>query len=305
MILGNGPSLLDYDLNEVAKHYDTIGINGSFIKWMREGWYPTYQYFARNHPYHWGNSINRFISESYKKTKMVFLNSFYFREYGNQSNVTIINSVYADTFQSPNLEKWGNSFGYDLAVACERLMTEGMSENDVKMLVVEKQDKLDPALSQEGIYKVLKGEALGDIDSDDYEHRMRFSHNFAWPTSFSLFYNGDHEHSGVDCVKIGYILGYRRIYLIGCDNNFKIRKGTMLRSSYHDKDMFCDKPYRVEEDISCAVCRTTNGLRYAINDGWENMLIAMMENEIDDLEIINCNPKSNVKCFKFDKLPLV
>lgn len=305
VILGNGPSLLDYDLKKVSESYDTIGLNGSFVRWMREGWYPTYQYFARNHPLQWGNGINRYISESYKKTKMIFLNDMYFSEYGNQDNVTVIHSVFADTFMSPNLEKWENSFGYDIACVCERLVSEGMSEDEAKKLVVDLNDKLNPELSQSGIYKVLKGQELGDEDSDDYIKNFRFSHNFAWPTSFDAFYNSDHDHSGADAVKIGYILGYRKMYLLGCDNNYKVRKGTMLRSSYHDKGMFNNIPYRLEEDIPCPICRTTNGLRNAINDGWENMLIAMMENEIDDLEIINCNPKSHVKCFEFDKLPLV
>jgi len=292
VVIGNGPSIRNVNwsvLNDVA----TIGINGSFKLWMDINWYPTYQYIGRKHPKQWTDGLNKFIATN--DCTKVFYNSFRYPEFvGKADNLKGIR-FFDYPFTSPDPERWENPFLYDVGIAMNMISrTKGMEF--AQKLVENMPENIDNKLNPYGIFKVLMGLEKNIRDSD-YIKKDRYIREYTMPESFDRFYYNGGMSGEVACL-ISYLLGYHKIILIGCDNNFVINKdGTMRqKASYGVDDMFFGKKYNTKEDIECPVCRTTEGLRTAMIQWWEH-LASMINMWNLDLRIVNCSPVDNIGAF--------
>lgn len=302
VIIGNGKSVKKYDLKKVGEQYDTFGLNGSFLKWMEMDWVPTYQLIMAYHPKQWGDKVEEFLSKYNSRMIRVFLPPDHYTNI-DEYNIYRIKPKVCESYVSPNEDMWADSFECDIALTYQKLCKDNNRGSDAARRLMESAPQRIPTdLTVDGLVKFFKCER---IDEEDYLKKKRFESSFMWPIDYNNFFVGPSSHSAEVAVRLAYLMGYKRIYLIGCDNDFVIRKGVMSPNSYHDKNMFLGQPYEVSEDIKCSLCRTTKGLRASINRGWENLITAMNENNIKDLEIINCNPNSNIPFFKVDKLPLI
>jgi len=300
VVIGNGPSVRGVDLAKVGEKYDTIGINGSFIEWMRTGWHPTYQYMGRKHPEQWGNQVVEFVKR-FGNDMTVFASLTTYPEFEGLPGFQPMNFLSLPEF-TPDSSKWSNTFEGDIELAFARLCDD-VGVDRAKELVEERAEFTSVRMNEGGIYKTLIGDELTELDyiSDDYP---RYPNYYTLPKSFDEFYC-DAEQSGMVACLIGMLLGYKKVNLIGCDNNFVIDKsGTMNQEkSYWVKDMFNGKPYYVAEDILCEECRNTMGLKLAMNALWEGLADSLKYNKIK-MKIVNCSPISSVKAFPFGNLKL-
>lgn len=292
IVIGNGKSIsnVKWDkLSDVA----TFGINGSFKLWNDIRWYPTYHYLGRRHDDQWKDGLSLFMNTN--ECINVFFNRLNYPEltaYGVSSRP--IDFLEYPKY-SPDQEKWENPFMYDVSVALGMIMkTQGV---DFAQNVVDNMpDDIDNNLNPYGIFKVLMG-LEKNIRETDYITKKRFNPEMMKPLSFNEFYYNGGMSGEIACL-ISYLLGYNRIILIGCDNDFVVNKdGTMRqKSSYGIKDMFYGKKYNTKEDIACPVCRTTEGLRDAMREWW-NHLSAMIEMWDMDLKVYNAAPVDNIGVF--------
>jgi hypothetical protein len=290
VIIGNGPSIANVDWHKLDD-FATMGINGSFKLWNDIKWYPTYQYIARKHEKQWSAGLDEFMNTH--MCMKIFYNSMVypnFDGYGTNIMQPIKFRRFPD--KSPDLNKWENPFLYDVGTALNMIAkVKGMDYVDT--LVKNMPDDIDNKLNVYGIYKFLMGLSK-NIRDTDYVTKPRYVPELTPPASFDYFYY-EGGQSGETACWIAYLLGFTKMVLIGCDNNFVINKdGTMRqKASYGIKDMFYGMKYNTKEDIPCPTCRTTEGLRKAMIDNWAH-LKCIRDTWKLDMEIINCSPVDNL-----------
>lgn len=298
VIICNGPSIANINWEKFGD-VATMGINGSFKLWNDINWYPTYHYFGRMHDKQWGDGIQEFLSR-FTCSKIFYNDEGYenFKAYGNL--VTPIHFVeYGPS--TPDINRWENPFLTDVGLALS-MIAKTKGNDAAEKLVENMPNNIDNTLNVYGIFKFLIGKK-DNIREEDHIKKPRFVPELMLPESFDKFYYDGGMSGEVACL-IAYLLGYNKIILIGCDNNFVINKdGTMrLKASYGVKDMFYGMKYNTKEDIACPICRTTKGLRRAMKGWWHhlNLLISMWNL---DLQVYNAAPKDNIK--EFPRLDLV
>ena len=292
VVIGNGPSIANVDWNKFDG-VATIGINGSFKLWNDIGWYPTYQYIGRKHEKQWGAGLKNFV-ETHSCQK-IFYNSEVYPQW-SQYGLTMCPIRFREYPNfSPDLDKWEHPFLHDVGIAVGMIARTQGSEAANKA-VDEMPDNIDNNLNVYGIFKVLTGLSK-NIRETDYIKKKRFVKELYPPKSFDLFYYNGGMSGEIACW-ISYLLGYNKIVLLGCDNNFIINKdGTMRqKASYGIKDMFYGMKYNTKEDIECPVCRTTEGLRKAMRDWWDHLQYVIDTWNLD-LKVVNCCPVDNIGVF--------
>lgn len=292
VVIGNGPSMANIDwtkLSDVA----TFGINGSFKLWNDIDWYPTYHYFGRSHEKQWKAGIEEFLNR-FTCTK-VFYNDAYYQNFSGYGNVMVPIHFMEYPPQSPDLSRWENPFMTDVGVALS-MISRTKGEEYAHKLVEKMPNDIDNNLNTYGIFKFLMGKQE-NIRKEDYITKPRFVKELKMPESFDKFYYTGGMSGEVACI-IAYLLGYNKIILVGCDNNFVVNKdGTMrLKASYGVKDMFYGMKYNTKEDIECPICRTTDGLRAAMTGWWQHLLMLIAANGLN-LQIYNAAPVDNIGVF--------
>lgn len=292
VVIGNGPSISNVkwqNLNDVA----TMGINGSFKLWNDIRWYPTYQYIGRRHDKQWKAGLEDFINTG--NCTKIFYNELTYPEFSSYG--LIMNPIHFRPYPnvSPDQNKWENPFLHDVNVALGMIAkTKGFEAT--QKIVDEMPENIDNNLNVYGIFKVLTG-LSANIRRTDYIKKDRFIREFYPPKSFDEFYYEGGMSGEVACW-IAQLLGYKKILLLGCDNNFVINKdGTMRqKASYGIKDMFYGMKYNTKEDIKCPICRTTEGLRANMIDWWKHLDYVVKLYDID-LKIYNGAPVDNIGVF--------
>ena len=292
VVIGNGPSIKNIDwfkLKDVA----TIGINGSFKLWNDIGWYPTYHYFGRQHEKQWNAGIKEFL-DRFTCTK-VFYNDKYYGYFAGYGNIMVPIHFTAYPPQTPDPDKWENPFMTDVGVALS-MIARTKGEDYAQSLVDQMPENIDNNLNVYGIFKFLLGKQ-NDLVEKDYIQKPRFVPELRTPESFDKFYYEGGMSGEVACL-IAWLLGYTKIILVGCDNNFVVNKdGTMrLKASYGVDDMFYGMKYNTKEDIQCPICRTTDGLRAAMTGWWKHLLMLITTCKLD-LQIYNAAPVDNIGVF--------
>lgn len=284
VVIGNGPSIANVDWSRLDC-VDTFGINGSFKLWNDIGWYPTYQYIGRRHDKQWKDGLMQFINEN--ECSKIFHNKLeypWFTDYGRMMQ-PIYFMDYPD--RNPDPDRFENTFMHDVGVALG-MIAKTRGPDYVKKLVAEMPENIDNNFNVYGIFKILM-KMPENIRECDYIKKPRFVKELLMPKSFDEFYYNGGMSGEIACL-ISILLGYKKIILIGCDNNFVINKdGTMrLKASYGVKDMFYGMKYNTREDIECPVCRTTEGLRRSMVTWWSH-LAKLIEVWSLDVKVFNCN----------------
>ena len=289
VLICNGPSIANVDWSRLDD-FNTMGLNGSFKLWNDIKWYPTYQYMARKHEKQWKEGLDEFMKTNC--CSKIFYNTEQYPEFSAWGvqvcpiNFTVCPSV------TPDPDRWENPFMHDVGIALG-MISKVKGFEFAQKKVNEMPEDIDNNLNVYGIYKVLMG-LEKNIRETDYVTKERYIPEMTVPESFDNFQYESGMAAEIACW-ICRILGFNRIVLIGCDNNFVINKdGTMRqKASYGVKDMFYGKKYNTKEDIVCPACRTTEGLRHAMRQRWHK--VAMMIKMWNlDLEIINCAPEDNI-----------
>lgn len=292
VVIGNGPSIANIDW-EKFDSVATIGINGSFKLWNDIGWYPTYQYIGRKHDKQWAEGLKEFLETN--SCQKIFYNQETYpqlSQYGIMMNP--IRFLQYPNF-SPDLDRWEHPFLHDVGVAVG-MIARTQGKDAAQNAVDNMPENIDNNLNVYGIFKVLSGLSK-NIRDTDYIKNKRFVPELFPPKSFDRFYYNGGMSGEIACW-IAHLLGYTKIILIGCDNNFVINKdGTMrLKASYGIKDMFYGMKYNTKEDIECPVCRTTEGLRKAMRDWWDHLQYVVDLWNID-LKVVNCASVDNIGVF--------
>ena len=288
VVICNGPSISNIDWRQLDE-FNTFGINGSFKLWNDIDWYPTYQYIGRKHEKQWSEGIQTFLNRN--TCKKIFYNRYVYSEFSSYGEIMqpLTFRDYPDI--NPDPEKYENPFMHDVNVALAMIVkTNGV--DFAQKIVDALPDDIDNKLNVYGIYKTLMGETE-NIRDCDYVKKDRYVVELMPPKSFDEFYFSGGMSGAAACL-ISYLLGYNKIVLIGCDNNFIINNEKMdTEKSYGIPDMFYGHEYDTNEDIPCPVCRTTDGLRKAMTDWWYH-LAKMIDYSDMDLKIINCSPEDNI-----------
>ncbi len=292
VVICNGPSIANINwskLNDVA----TMGINGSFKLWNDINWYPTYHYFGRKHEKQWNAGIKEFLDRF--TCSKVFYNDKYYQYFSGYGNIMVPIHFMAYPPQSPDPSKWENPFLTDVSVALS-MISRNKGEEYTQKIVDNMPDNIDNNLNVYGIFKFLIGKQE-NIREEDHIKKPRFIPELRAPDSFNEFYYEGGMSGEVACL-IAWLMGYRNIILIGCDNNFVINKdGTMrLKASYGIKDAFYGMKYNTKEDIECPICRTTDGLRASMRGWWKHLLMLITFCQLD-LKVYNAAPVDNINVF--------
>lgn len=125
---------------------------------------------------------------------------------------------------------------------------------------------------------------VGDCPSVIYYKRNEHfqAKQFLWEDCLNW---GNHKDYGggrsvlLPAIRIMFILGIRRLYLVGCDFS-----------------MSNDSKYHFDQDRSKGSINGNNST-YQKLDGWLKELRPLFEEQ--DFHVFNCNPQSNLKAFEF------
>lgn len=292
VVIGNGHSIANIDWKKF-RDVATIGINGSFKLWNDIGWCPTYQYIGRKHDKQWSDGLQTFIDTN--TCQKIFYNGETYPQW-SQYGLSMQPIKFREYPKfSPDLDRWEHPFLHDVGVAVG-MIARTKGADAAQAAVDNMPEDIDNNLNVFGIFKVLSGLSK-NIRDHDFIKKPRFVPECVPPKSFELFYYNGGMSGEIACW-ISYLLGYNKIILLGCDNDFVINDDETMNQekSYGIKDMFYGMPYDTKEDIACPVCRTTDGLRKAMRDWWQHLKIVIDLWNVD-LKIINCSPVDNIGSF--------
>lgn len=300
VLMGNGKSLFDIDL-DVLSGVDTMGINGAFVMYSNRLWTPTYYAMLRKLPQFWGESGGTF--DVFMKTrgampKKVFFVSGNYPRYEHLDNVELIHYIQPRRF-SPDASKWAEPFNVDIETSISVLQRElGDEETDILLARCE---TFDERLNWRGIYKLLRGSPI-EMNEGDFIKHPRWIPELDVPDSFDNFYYS-RGSAGYVAVHICRLLGYKKILLVGFDFNFKLDDAGIvdISETFGIRDVFSGRPYDVSIDYSCPSCRNESYLHDVQLASWKRM-VAMIERNSLDIEIINCTPGSKLLEFPMSTL---
>jgi hypothetical protein len=221
---------------------------------------------------------------------------FFFQKYGlkyfkHLGRVCLLNEHYPSEINI-NMSKYSLPIKFELDLAYNELKTydfktypEISKEN---CLLIDK-------LNYVGIAKLFMGK---QIDESDYITLPRYKVSWILPNSFDDFvYNGG--VAGVIACLVGYLLGYKKILLLGMDCDWKVTNNVVnTQDTYWFANYFNQKEYNIKD--FCSEC-TPESLQKMHLTAWQNLKEMIEINELD-LEIVNCTPNSKITCFKFDDL---
>jgi hypothetical protein len=143
-----------------------------------------------------------------------------------------------------------------------------------------------------GFYKLIEGIP---IDSGDYIALPRFNVGWIPPTSFDNFVNVG-GNSGYFASLIGYLMGYKKIILLGFDFNFEVNNDIVDTSkTFWFDNYFHNKEYNTKHRI-CHTCdrNTLTAIQLESFDLLKNMIEIYQL----DLDIVNCTEGSKLDTFR-------
>jgi hypothetical protein len=127
----------------------------------------------------------------------------------------------------------------------------------------------------------------------------RFDTKWVLPTSFDDFvYNG--SPSGQTAIILSYLMGYKKIILLGMDGNFKFKNNNYLdvKESHWFENYFNGNEYNMMDFCSKCTEESINNMQY---NSFYNVSKAFTANRIN-IDIVNCTPNSPYNMFRTSTL---
>lgn len=314
IILGNGNSLKNIDLN-LLTHQDTFGLNGAFLNFSKISFYPTYFGFFPRGPNFWNwEDINNFVFDNHLKIKKFFFFEWdkddllchdykiylYLKHLSDQ--IIFLQAHWPDYFNIDH-SKWSLPLNVEIGTALDHrnkeLKKEGYENEKLELKIwqdnhylmrYENAQKIKK-LNHIGILKLLKDE---ELTANDYIKFPRFKESWCLPTSWNNFTFSGGNASVIACL-IGYLLGYKKIILLGMDCNWKTSFNLVnTKESYWFDEYFNNYLYDIRN--FCQSC-TTESLQKMQLDSWLNLKEKFEVNNVD-IDIVNCTEGSALEYFR-------
>ena len=293
IILGNGKSLKDFDLNTLSNE-DTFGLNGAFIRFEELNWFPKYYgYFRQDDKYWEKEQIATFIENNYLKCDKFFCMSD-FNILPNTIEYDRLQLIHSKSVDNLHID--GNKYSLPLFLDFDRaeqllIIRYGDIVAKDKIMNFFTKNTFDKNLNHNGLYKLVEGIPL---DDNDYIRLPRFRLECIVPKSFDHFTNSG-GNSGLFACLVAHLMGYEKIILLGFDFNF-VSKNDMVDNSetFWFNNYFNGKEYNIK-DLCC--CMTDEGLNRMQLQSFE-VLRDMIEFNNLKLDIVNCTQGSKLDIFR-------
>jgi hypothetical protein len=292
IILGNGKSLKDFDLNTLSNE-DTFGLNGAYLRFQELNWFPKYYgYFAENNKYWAVDEIMQFIKDNYLKCDKFFC----LDTMGNIPDVSEIPRIHIIRQKLPANISFDNS-KYSTPLFVEflylrDLLTAKFGKEAGNMMKDHfTKNKVDTNLNSTGLYKMVTGE--GALNENDYTRLPRFDIKWMPPTSFDNFISSG--NSGYYACLVGLLMGYEKIILLGFDFNFVANNNIVDTSqTFWFNNYFKDKEYNIKDVCKCM---TPESLYDMQAQSFMNLKEMIEANNLK-LDIVNCTEGSKLNVFR-------
>lgn len=307
VVLGNGTSLKNIDFNLLTDQ-DTIGLNGGYIKYQQDQWFPKYYAFLPKGPQHWKwEDIEQFILRNRLKIDKFF---FFENNRYNLSNAAITDKIVFLKHHFPSdikfdMSKYSLPISVEIGIAMDR-HKQNLLKNKVPELEAEQAIwrngkflhraeifKQIQSLNFGGILKILEGNEIL-LNDNDRIRLPRYKASWFLPHSFDDFVLTG-GNAGVVATLIGYVMGYKKIILLGMDCNWKTQNDVVdTKSTYWFDQYFNNKQYNIKD--FCSQC-TEESLQKMHLDAWLNLKESFEVNNVE-IEIVNCSEGSALTYFR-------
>lgn len=288
IVIGNGKSLQGFDFTSLDG-YDCIGLNGSFRGFDAVGWHPNHHMFI-NQPrskYWTEQDVQTYIWKNEKIIKQVFIRN---GEYKNVKHKAITRLYTPSNPPVYDVEKFAEPLYIDAFVALQYLINDEMDQKEAEDKIFKVLDERED-YNPNGIYKMVHGMPLDDTD---FITLPRYDPDIEPPKSFSDF-NYVGGNTGFMACLVGYLLGYKKIILIGFDFNFEFRDNKVLiEKTFWNPDHFKEE-FDVHKDY-CPHCKPEDVIETLL-DGFQK-LQKMIQTHSLDLDIVNCTLDSRLDLFR-------
>lgn len=303
IVMGNGPSLSSVNF-EILRNRDTFGLNGSFKMYQKLNWYP--KYFGMLDDPNTRKWTFQEIQQFFKTNPPIEQVFFYDCEKNQTNDFSPKNTTYLHLI-SPVLNpgevvydktKFSEPWQFITQQIIHQLLDENGNLDSVYWIgcvakFIKDSDEKN-ILTVNGIVKLIKNETL---IQEDYLKIPRISLTHTLPRSFDKFiYMGG--NAGVIACQIGICLGYKKILLLGIDCNWK-KEGNVYKCK--DNHWFNNYFPNGEYDVNDFDNHVSFDPVLMHLGAWYDLNAAVKLNELG-VEIVNCNLKSNVDCFRFSTL---
>lgn len=304
VVLGNGPSLKNVDFSKLSK-FDTFAMNGAFLNFEKIQFYPNFWGCFPMGTMMWEpDEINNFISKDFSKIDKFFtFDGYYKRFLESFQNPCFLNTdkfiaikPHIPEVLDIDINKWSVPWSIESNLFIGKIIQE-YGEEKAKIMLIDF-EKHNNNLSeikefnQNGLYKFLHKTPL---TQDDYIDKPRWKTSWTLPKSFDDFaFSGG--NSAIIATLIGYIMGYKRVILLGVDCNWKTNGNIVdTKQSYWFDNYFNNREYNIKD--FCSSCNE-DSIHKMHFDSWTNLNEMITNNKLD-FQVLNGNIESQLKTFEF------
>lgn len=286
IIICNGKSISTLDFNKLD-NIDTFGINGSYLKWKEMNWIPTYQCFFEMGPWKWSwDDINNYLQEYKLKYKNIFI-------WEESKNKILLNEKII-----PLKPIVPHTYNIDYGLYSNPIKLDAnliYSEyNDTIPDIIKKLKDIYtkyPDISRDSATNLLLNK---ETDIKNIKN-PRFDTKWVLPTSFDDFVHHG-SPSGQTAIILAYLMGYKKIILLGMDGNFKFKNNNYLdvKESHWFENYFNGNEYNMMDFCSKCTEESINNMQY---NSFYNVSKAFTANRIP-IDIVNCTVNSPYTMFR-------
>lgn len=303
VLIGNGPSIRGFDFSRL-RGMDTMAMNAFYKVSNETGFFPTYYCLFRKYM-EWGDEPSDFIIHNHDKMRACFYVKRLqdgcegYPELEGIDGVVPIIRREASFTPTEKFKDFGFAEMYDDDIEkCFSIIKEKLGAKKFAEFLETKIDDPPYELSVSGMVKWYLEKDKAKFFKKDLEPRYRWEQAYEWVESLDDFCSSG-EPSGVECVRIAYLLGYNVILMIGFDGNFKLDKdGNVLPESWGITEPFNGFPYNAYEHTHCMSCKTEEGIRDLQNMFWAKFMTSIDING-KNLVLYNCTENSDLSVIPY------
>jgi hypothetical protein len=184
-------------------------------------------------------------------------------------------------------------FTTDLNMAHRKLSAKySMDEMQTMFERLQKMGRDCERFNANGIVKMLENEPLTEWD---YITRPRFDLGWTPPTDFDHFVRTG-GNSGYFAALVAYLLGYKKVILLGFDFNFQAKNDVVdTTETFWFEHYFHNKSFNVKK-LLCSECKDDTMYKMELESFQQ--LKDMIEANKLDFELVNCTEGSKLDLFR-------